>query len=311
MLEAHRLDLERPDPVAGRDDHVVRPALVPDVAVLVARRGVAGVEPLTAECRLGVGRPVPVAERIVRVGAGPEADLATLAGADRLLVLVEDRDLPAGHRTAHRTLPHGHPRVVGDQRIRLGQPVVVEHRDPVLVAEPPDRLRVQRLSRRAHPPEPLRVALAGVGHPHHRPHRGRRREHVGDAVSAQEVELAVGVEPGLPAVHVLHRAQPPRARGAARSRPPTPIRPCRGRPPRRQPRGSTRTPRGRADTGGRARPPSPSRSYRTCSRAGRGRRPRCRTRRGRAAHRRTRPRRSRAGARHHRSSRTGRRSPRR
>ena len=37
MLEARRLDLERADPVAGRDDHVVGAADVPVVAVLVLR----------------------------------------------------------------------------------------------------------------------------------------------------------------------------------------------------------------------------------------------------------------------------------
>src|SRR3954453_7489439 len=79
MLETGRLDLERPDPVAGGDDHVVRPALVPDVAVLVEARRVLGMEPLAAE---GLARGLlvaPVAERIVRVRPGPKADLALLA----------------------------------------------------------------------------------------------------------------------------------------------------------------------------------------------------------------------------------------
>src|SRR4029453_12119982 len=63
VLEQGALDLERPDPVAGRDDHVVGPARVPDVAVLVLAGGVLGVEPVAAEDLPGVLGPVPVAER--------------------------------------------------------------------------------------------------------------------------------------------------------------------------------------------------------------------------------------------------------
>ena len=42
------------------------------------------------------------------------------------------------------------------ERIGLGQPVVVEHGEPVLLAEPADRLGVERLARRAHDAELLR-----------------------------------------------------------------------------------------------------------------------------------------------------------
>src|SRR5918994_4282292 len=98
MLEAGGLHLERPDPVAGRDDDVVGASLVPDVAVLVEARRVLRVEPVAAE-RLRRGlRVVPVAERIVRVRAGAQADLAAFAGGDGPLVLVEGLDVPAGHR---------------------------------------------------------------------------------------------------------------------------------------------------------------------------------------------------------------------
>ena len=121
------LDLERADPVAGRDDHVVGAALVPDVAVLVERGGVLGVEPVAAERLLGVLRVVPVADRIVRVRARAQADLAALALRQRLLVLVEDLHVPARHRLAHRALADVHERVVGDERIGLREPVVVEH----------------------------------------------------------------------------------------------------------------------------------------------------------------------------------------
>src|SRR5450432_1312551 len=102
MLETSRLDLERPDAVAGRDDHVVGSPDVPDVAVLVLDGGVLRVEPLAAE---GLGTCLvvaPVAEWIMRVRACSEADLAPFALCDRLLVLVEELHVPAGHRLAHR-----------------------------------------------------------------------------------------------------------------------------------------------------------------------------------------------------------------
>src|SRR4051794_8414391 len=101
MLDAGGLHLERADAIAGGDDDVVGAAGVPDVAVLVLRRGVLGVEPLAAE---GLARRllvVPVAERVVRVAARAQADLAPLAAGDLVLVLVEDADVPAGHRETH------------------------------------------------------------------------------------------------------------------------------------------------------------------------------------------------------------------
>src|SRR3981189_2678196 len=93
MLEADRLDLERADPVAGGDDHVIGPSLVPDVAVLVHARRILGVKPVAAERldrRLG---QAPVADRVMRVGSRAQADLAALAGGKRPLILVEDRDV--------------------------------------------------------------------------------------------------------------------------------------------------------------------------------------------------------------------------
>src|SRR4051812_49665112 len=87
-----------------------------------------------------------------------------------------------------------HEGVVGDQRIGLGQPVVVEHGEAVLLAEPADRLRVRRLARAAHDPELLRVAGSRIRDGHHRAHRGRRREHVRGAVLGEHGELLVRVE---------------------------------------------------------------------------------------------------------------------
>ena len=58
--------------------------------------------------------------------------------------------------------------------------------------------------------ELLRVALAGVGHAHHRAHRGGRREHVREPVLRQHRELLLGVEAALALEDELRRAEPPR-----------------------------------------------------------------------------------------------------
>ena len=227
---------------------------------------------------------VPVAERIVRVRPGAQADLAALARSDRVLVLVEDLDVPARHRLAHRALADLHEGEVAAERIGLAEPVEVEHGDAVLVAEPADRLRVERLAGRADPAELLRVALAGVLDRHHRAHRGRGREDVGHAVLREHLELLVRDRSRPRARRRTGRRRSATARSGGRCRPPRPTRPCRGRarPPAR--RGSRRTPRGRGCSGGRGGCPWPGRWCRTCSRSGPGRRPRCRrSRRSRPA----------------------------
>src|SRR3954467_2781884 len=100
MLDARGLDLERADAVAGRDDDVVGAAGVPDVALVVHDRRVLRVATVHAE---GLARRllvVPVAERVVRVRARAQADLAALAARDLVLVLVEVSYFPARPRPA-------------------------------------------------------------------------------------------------------------------------------------------------------------------------------------------------------------------
>ena len=80
VAREHVLDLERMDVLAAGDDHVVQPAVDPEVAVRVEVPGVARVVPAVADrLRVGVG-PVPVAgERLVAREVG--ADLAVSARA--------------------------------------------------------------------------------------------------------------------------------------------------------------------------------------------------------------------------------------
>src|SRR5689334_18831406 len=223
MLETGRLHLERPDPVAGRDDDVVGSTFVPDIAVLVLASCVLRVEPLSAEDLDALLRLFPVPERVVRIRTRAEADLAALAGRDRILVLVEDLHVPARHRLAHGALPHVHEWVIRNERVRLRQAVVVEHGDAVLVAEPADRLGVQWLAGRANAAEDLRISRACVSDRHHRPHRRRRREHVRNAPTAEEVELLVRVEPALAPIDALDRAETPRPEQWCNSGGPRPL----------------------------------------------------------------------------------------
>ena len=223
MLDARGLHLERPDPVTGRDDHVVGAAGVPVVTVCILLGRVLGVEPVAAEGLLRLLGAVPVAERVMRVGPRAQTDLAPLALRDRPLVLVQDLHVPAGHGPSHRALAHLHEGVVRDQWIRLRQAVEVEHGDPVLVAEPADRLRVQRLTGGADDPEVLRVPAAGVGDAHHRPHRGGSREHVRRPVLRQHGELLLGVEASFPLEDELRRTKAPRPDQRRDARGPGPL----------------------------------------------------------------------------------------
>src|SRR3954452_7428324 len=117
VLDARRLHLEGADPVAGRDDHVVGAAGVPVVTVLILLGGILAVEPLALEILSGRLRVLPVGERIVRIRPAAQADLAPLPCADRVFVLIEDLDVPAGHRLAHRPLADLHEGEVPAERI--------------------------------------------------------------------------------------------------------------------------------------------------------------------------------------------------
>ena len=160
----------------------------------------------------------------MRVGAGAQADLAALADAQGLLVLVEDGHLPARHRPPHRSLAHLDGREVAAQRVALGEAVVVEHGHPVLVAEPADHLGVERLAGRTGDAQLReRVGLARVGHSGHRPQRRRRGEHVLHPVLGQEAQVLLGVVAALARLHERHRPVAPRAEQRADAGRPGPL----------------------------------------------------------------------------------------
>ena len=98
------LDLDRRDVLAGADDDVLRAVLDQDVARVVDRGHVAGVEPAVADRR---GRRLGVAVVAVHHGVAADDDLADLlaVGPDVLALAVDDPDpdagdRPAGHRLA-------------------------------------------------------------------------------------------------------------------------------------------------------------------------------------------------------------------
>ena len=102
MLDERRLDLDRRDPQAADLDHVVGPALVPVVAVLVHAVAVAAEEPLAEDRVLGllVLRPVE-RQRAVAL----HVQVSGLARGHGLAVRIEDLHLVAGHGLAAGSRP--------------------------------------------------------------------------------------------------------------------------------------------------------------------------------------------------------------
>src|SRR4029079_7233328 len=139
VLEQGALHLERPDPVGGRQDHVVRPASEPEVAVLVTDRPVAGHVPVaTVDGRRLLGR-VPVSgEQRGRVSA--QGDVALLAGWALLAVEADYAYVVARRGEPHRPGPDLRAREVADQQRVLGLPVAVVNRPAERVLERSDHL---------------------------------------------------------------------------------------------------------------------------------------------------------------------------
>src|SRR3954470_17148619 len=101
------LDLGRPDPVAGRLEHVVGATLVPQVAVVVGHRDIAGAAPVAGELRARAFRIPEVLEEEHRIGrairrTAVDGDFARLAARSLVAVVVEDGDPVTRIRTAHR-----------------------------------------------------------------------------------------------------------------------------------------------------------------------------------------------------------------
>ena len=174
--EQRRLDLEGPDPVAGGEDDVVVAALEEEVAVLVGADQVAGRPPLALEALA-----VEVAGEEGGGGGGAQLQLA-----------LDDAGLDPRQRPAHRALADRLAGEVAGHLAGLGLAVAVGGLEAGRGAEGGDRLRVQRLAGRDHPPQGGQRAQGGA--PGQHPVLGRRLAEDVDAERLGEVEPLGGVE---------------------------------------------------------------------------------------------------------------------
>src|SRR5262249_51640152 len=139
------LDLERADAVAGRDDHVVRAADEPEVAVVVAAGAIAGQIPLAAPARGRSGRIFPVLEE-ERRRLPAQRQVADLAGRKLGAVLSDDAQV-----VPREGLPHGprsdrERRQIAGQDDALGLAVAVVDEPTEGVVPGVDHLRIERLA---------------------------------------------------------------------------------------------------------------------------------------------------------------------
>ena len=196
-----RLDLERADPVAGGDDHVVRAALEPEVAV--------GVLPDTVAGSPGVVRAVEEEGRHCR---GVDAQLA-----------VVDPELEAGEGEAHRAGADRRADRHAGEGAGLGLPVAVVDLDAGPVAPEPHDLRVERLAGGDRMPQGGQLAqLRSLRD--RAVFRRRHAEHV-DALTPGDLQPLLRIEAGVVeerrGAHeprrdegVARRLRPSRRRGA-------------------------------------------------------------------------------------------------
>ena len=199
VAREHVLDLHRVDVLAARDDHVVDPAVDPEIAVGVEMPGVAGVVPAVAD-RLGVCvGPVPVAgERLV--AREVRADLAV--GLE-LQPCVERR--PAGAAGLR-------PLVGADREgVDLGRPVVVhEHLGRERFDAPHDHGRGHRRSRVAERADARDVALGEPLGAEQVVEQGGDEVERRDPLTLDQLERLLRIPPGLrdvTAAHEVHREQ--------------------------------------------------------------------------------------------------------
>jgi hypothetical protein len=93
MLHEAPLDVGRRDPQPADLDHVVRAALIDEVAVGVERVAVAGVKPLAAHREAGLGALVPV---VGSAAVAPDHQVARITGRHVQTLLVDEAQLVPG-----------------------------------------------------------------------------------------------------------------------------------------------------------------------------------------------------------------------
>ena len=193
MLEQGALDLERPDAVCRRENHIVRAADEPQVPLLVADRAVAGDVPAVTEHRVGLVRVVPVAAEQCG-GAALERDVALGPWNAAGTRLVDHRDVVALRRQSHGARPDRDTREVRDEQRVLGLPVSVVDCQSKRVLEPRDHLRVERLPRRHRMSELGQMRRREAVELREHPVLGRRLAEHGDAEPVEKRESLLRIE---------------------------------------------------------------------------------------------------------------------
>src|SRR5262249_60815136 len=144
MAKDRAFDLEGADAVSSALDHVVRPALEPEVAVGIAPGEITDGHPTVAEEALRAWFVSPVAERVTALGIHPHTDVPNDIRRDVMAFVVHDRHRAAGQRQPHRARPdlHWERIAVADRQAELARAVLIHHGDPPLAPEERHDLRV-------------------------------------------------------------------------------------------------------------------------------------------------------------------------
>ena len=235
MLDEAVLDLGRADAIAGDLEHVVGAALVPEIAVVVARRDVAGAAPVAGvllracprDCRSTRGRTPGRACRPARCGARRRRRArragSSLPSSSITAIAV------ARIRASHRARLRRPQRVrVADDVVHLGLAEHLVDRDAERVARPFEHRRADRFAG-AHDRCAGSTSNA-LARPrirlHHQLERGREQERVADLVLLDQPERALRVEAAAVADDRLAEIQRRQQRVHQAAGP----RPVRGRP---------------------------------------------------------------------------------
>src|SRR5262245_15473899 len=120
MLHQRILDLRRAHAIAGRRDHVVLAADIPEIAVVILHAEIAGQQEVADIFLPRRLRVAPIFDHRARTGLA-HADDASRAARLLLALLIDDANIEARRRLAHRTRADRKQfRIAADHEIALG-----------------------------------------------------------------------------------------------------------------------------------------------------------------------------------------------
>ncbi len=201
VLDQAVLDLRRPDAISGDLEHVVRAALIPEIAVGVDGRDVSGAAPVARVFSARAFGVVEVFEEKHRVRRAVGRDavnrhFARFALRHGVAVVVDHRDAMPGIGPAHRSRLRRPLRVrIADDVVHLGLAEHLVDRDAQRFLRPRKHRRPHRLAR-AHDAAQVDVeVLARPGEClHHQLQRGREQERVAHLVFLHQAQRAFRIE---------------------------------------------------------------------------------------------------------------------